>query len=289
MASIKDILARAGQGVNTARGVASRARSVAGEVSSRASAVAGEMSSRASAVAEQVASRASVVAETGSRYAMNSAPLTKAGHVVASKAPSVGKSIYKAATSKYGTRAIIGGAAAIGLYNVAARPAMDATLDVAFDDPDADKSFTGGKLSPLIFGGGAIGGAASNAKLLSPQYSEDYAVPFRPLAGVGLGTAIGAGIGGMITRTGKGARRGGLLGGAIATAGYAKTGNYRGEKSLNTAYGGSRRLDPNTMDYDWETKASDPREAYRNSSGRISQQMNSSGDIVLGMHNLRRG
>lgn len=68
----------------------------------------------------------------------------------------IGKSIYNAATSKWGTRAIVGGAALAGLYKVAARPAMDAALDVAFDNPDADKSFTGGKLSPLIFGGGAI-------------------------------------------------------------------------------------------------------------------------------------
>jgi hypothetical protein len=289
MASIKDILARAGEGLNTVRGAASRAASVAAEASSRVSTVAGEVASTATSVAGQVASRASVVAETGSRYAMNSAPLVTAGKAVTSKAPSVGKSIYKAATSKYGTRAIIGGAVAAGMYNVAARPAMDATLDVAFDNPDADKEFTGGKLSPLIFGGGAIGGAASGAKMLSPQYTEDYAIPFNPAAGVGLSAAIGAGLGGMITRTGKGARRGALLGGAIATAGYAKSGHDRGEKSLNTAYGGSRRLDPNTMDYDWDTKGSDPREAYRNSSGRISQQMNSSGDIVLGMHNLRRG
>jgi hypothetical protein len=197
--------------------------------------------------------------------------------------------MYKAATSKYGTRAIIGGALAAGMYKVAARPAMDAALDVAFDDPDADKSFTGGKLSPLIFGGGAIGGAASGAKLLSPQYAEDYAIPFSPAAGVGLSTAIGAGLGGMITRSAKGAALGGLMGGGAATAGYVKAGHDRGQKALKSAYGGSRRLDPNTMNYDWDTKASDPREAYRNSSGRISQQMNSSGDIVLGMHNLRRG
>jgi hypothetical protein len=280
MALIEEILAKAGQGLNAAR------EAVSG---SRAASVVEELSSRASSVAEAASSRVSAATQSGAKYANNSAPLIKGANAIGSRAPGVGKSVYKAATSKWGTRGIVGAAAAAGMYKVAARPAMDAALDVAFDNPDADKSFTGGKLSPLIFGGGAIGGAASGAKMLSPQYAEDYALPFNPAAGVGISAAIGAGIGGMITRSGKGARRGALLGGAIATAGYAKSGYQRGQKALKTPYGGSRRLDPNTLDYDWDTRASDPREAYRNSSGRISQEMNSSGNIVLGMHNLRRG
>lgn len=277
MPSFGNILNRVGQEVRSSR--------TAGYLSQETARVGGFFNR----ARQSASSRASSVAQGAGQYIDNASPLTTGVGAAASRAPGVGRSLYKAATSKYGTRAIIGGALAAGMYKVAARPAMDATLDVAFDDPDADKSFTGGKLSPLIFGGGAIGGAASGAKMLSPQYAEDYAIPFNPAAGVGLGTAVGAGIGGMITRSAKGAAIGGLLGGGISTAGYAKSGHDRGQKSLNTAYGGSRRLDPNTMDYDWDTKASDPREAYRNSSGRISQQMNSSGDIVLGMHNLRRG
>ena len=277
MPSFGNILNRVGQEVRSSR--------TAGYLSQETARVGGFFNR----ARQSASSRASSVTQGAGQYVDNASPLTTGVGAAASRAPGVGRSLYKAATSKYGTRAIIGGALAAGMYKVAARPAMDATLDVAFDDPDADKSFTGGKLSPLIFGGGAIGGAASGAKMLSPQYAEDYAIPFNPAAGVGLGTAVGAGIGGMITRSAKGAAIGGLLGGGISTAGYAKSGHDRGQKSLNTAYGGSRRLDPNTMDYDWDTKASDPREAYRNSSGRISQQMNSSGDIVLGMHNLRRG
>lgn len=229
------------------------------------------------------------IAQSAGQYANNASPLTRGASAAASKAPGVGKSLYKAATSSFGTKAIIGGAAAVGMYNVAARPAMDAAMDVAFDNPDADKEFTGGKLSPLIFGGGAIGGAASGAKFLSPQYADDYAIPLNPGAGIGAGAAIGAGLGALITRSAKGTALGGLMGGGLATAGYVKTGNHRGDKALKTAYGGSRRLDPNTLEHNWDTGPSDPRDSYRNSSSRISEQMNSSGDIVLGMHNMRRG
>jgi len=286
MPSFGNILNRVGQEVRSSRtaGYLSQETARVGGFFNRARRSA---SSRASSVAQ--GARASSIVQGAGQYADNASPLMAGVGAAASRAPSVGRSLYKAATSSFGSKAIIGTAAAAGLYGVAARPAMDAALDVAFDDPDADKSFTGGKLSPLIFGGGAIGGAASGAKFLSPQYADDYAIPLNPGAGIGLGTAIGAGLGGMITRSAKGAALGGLMGGGAATAGYVKTGKHRGDKALKSAYGGSRRLDPNTMDYDWDTKASDPREAYRNSSGRISQQMNSSGDIVLGMHNLRRG
>lgn len=280
MALIEEILAKAGQTLTRAGEAVSG--SAVGDFLGRAR-------QSATSAAGVASSRATSVAESAARYAANASPITNGATAAASKMPGVGKSVYKAATSKWGTRGIVGAAAAAGMYKAAARPAMDAALDVAFDNPDADKSFTGGKLSPLIFGGGVIGGAASGAKMLSPQYAEDYALPLNPVAGVGLGAAIGAGIGGMITRSAKGAAIGGLLGGGISTAGYARSGHDRGQKSLKTSYGGSRRLDPNTLDYDWDTRASDPREAYRNSSGRISQQMNSSGDIVLGMHNLRRG
>jgi hypothetical protein len=70
---------------------------------------------------------------------------------------SIGKSLYKGATSKLGATAIIGTAAATGMYQTAGQPAMDAAMDIAFDNPNADELFVGEKLSPLIFGGAAIG------------------------------------------------------------------------------------------------------------------------------------
>jgi hypothetical protein len=203
----------------------------------------------------------------------------------------------RAATSSTGSKAIIGGALAAGVYSTAARPAMDASLDIAFNDPDADRKFTGGKLSPLIFGGGVIGGAANAARLASPQYYSDYANVSPPplvqagaIGGAGiLGGGLGALIGGALGGT-KGALRGGLIGSIGGSAAMAAPGimvaSHRAEKNMRSGIGVNKRLNPNTLNLDWNA----PQESYlRNSSIRRQQQMNSSGDMVLGMYNLRRG
>jgi hypothetical protein len=204
----------------------------------------------------------------------------------------------RAATSSTGSKAIIGGALAAGVYKTAARPAMDATLDVAFNDPDADRKFTGGKLSPLIFGGGVIGGAANAARLASPQYYQDYAHvsphPAAQVAAIGGGGAIGGTLGaiagGILGRGVKGAVRGGLIGAIGGSAAMAAPpmmlAAHRAEKNMQSGIGVNKRLNPNTLDLNYDA----PQESYlRNSSLRRQEQMNSSGDMVLGMYNLRRG
>jgi hypothetical protein len=207
------------------------------------------------------------------------------------------KMMGRAATSSMGSKAIIGGALAAGVYSTAARPAMDATLDVAFNDPDADRKFTGGKLSPLIFGGGVIGGAANAARLASPQYYQDYAHvsphPVAQVAAIGGGGALGGTIGAMIGGAfggGKGLLRGGLIGAIGGSAAMAAPplmlAAHRAEKNMKSGIGVNKRLNPNTLDLNYDA----PQESYlRNSSLRRQEQMNSSGDMVLGMYNLRRG
>ena len=207
------------------------------------------------------------------------------------------KRMGRAATSSMGSKAIIGGALAAGVYSTAARPAMDATLDVAFNDPDADRKFTGGKLSPLIFGGGVIGGAANAARLASPQYYQDYAHvsphPVAQVAAIGGGGALGGTIGAMIGGAfggGKGLLRGGLIGAIGGSAAMAAPpmmlAAHRAEKNMKSGIGVNKRLNPNTLDLNYSA----PQESYlRNSSLRRQEQMNSSGDMVLGMYNLRRG
>ena len=203
----------------------------------------------------------------------------------------------RTATSSTGSKAIIGGALAAGVYSTAARPAMDATLDVAFNDPDADRKFTGGKLSPLIFGGGVIGGAANAARLASPQYYQDYAHvsphPVAQAAAIGGGGALGGTLGSMIGGAFggvKGAVRGGLIGAiggsAVMAAPPMMLAAHRAEKNMQSGIGVNKRLNPNTLDLNYDA----PQESYlRNSSLRRQEQMNSSGDMVLGMYNLRRG
>ena len=61
---------------------------------------------------------------------------------------SIGKSLYKGATTKVGAGAIIAGAVGAGIAKSAAPAARDAAMDVAFGDPNADETFLGRKLTP---------------------------------------------------------------------------------------------------------------------------------------------
>jgi len=74
---------------------------------------------------------------------------------------SLGKSLYKGATSKPGMIGIIGGAAALGVASQAAPAARDAAMDVAFGDPNADTAFLGRKLTPGALIDATIPGSAA--------------------------------------------------------------------------------------------------------------------------------
>ena len=108
----------------------------------------------------------------------------------------IGKSIYKAATTKAGAAMIIGGAATAGFAGQVAPAARDAAMDVAFGDPNADTAFLGRKLTPgsvidanlpggrsgtaaiAATGGGAVGGGLLGAAvggMLGKRIKNDYA------------------------------------------------------------------------------------------------------------------
>jgi hypothetical protein len=89
---------------------------------------------------------------------------------------------------------------------------------------------------------------------------------------------------------GKGLLRGGLIGAIGGSAAMAAPplmlAAHRAEKNMKSGIGVNKRLNPNTLDLNYDA----PQESYlRNSSLRRQEQMNSSGDMVLGMYNLRRG
>jgi hypothetical protein len=118
--------------------------------------------------------------------------------------------------------------------------------------------------------------------------------PVAQAAAVGTGGAIGGTLGaiagGIIGRGAKGALRGGLIGAIGGSAAMAAPSmmlaTRRAEKNMKSGLGVNRRLNPNTLDLNYDA----PQESYlRNSSLRRQEQMNSSGDMVLGMYNLRRG
>jgi hypothetical protein len=183
---------------------------------------------------------------------------------------SIGKSIYKGATTKVGAGAIIAGAATAGIVKNAAPAARDAAMDVAFGDPNADETFLGRKLTPGAVFDAAIPGSSTGRKTI---------------AAMGLGATLGGVVGGMA----KGFK-GGVLGAAFgATAGLAGSAAMgvgyinRNERFINESpYVGTRRLNRD-MTYGGKLYG------QRNTSSQTAQELNADGNIVLGLHNLRRG
>jgi hypothetical protein len=127
---------------------------------------------------------------------------------------------------------------------------------------------------------------ASAAKFASPQYYEDFAPVVPPTLGAGATTALGAYAGKKMGGI-RGAIAGGIIGAGVGLGAYGRLAANRGSQGLNTPYGGNRRLNPDTLDYDNEV--TNPGARARNSSLENARMLNSSGDIVLGMHNMRRG
>jgi hypothetical protein len=185
---------------------------------------------------------------------------------------SLGKTLYHGATSRVGAGLIIGGAALTGMAKIAAPAARDAAMDVAFGDPDADKYFTGRKLGPGVIADSMFPGGNSGKAAIA-------------LGGLGTltGAAIGGGIGSLMGRGVRGAIAGGIAGGIgmplMAATGYI---NRNKEFMMSSPYSGNRRLDRKTMEYI-------PWSQPRNTSSQNASELNATGDVVLGMHNRRRG
>jgi len=105
-------------------------------------------------------------------------------------------------------------------------------------------------------------------------YGNTSAMATAPFAGAGMGMAVGA-IGGQIAKKNKvphiggvrGALAGAAIGGAIGLAGAVQTATH------------PYRSNPNLF----------RNSPYYNTSLSNAERLNASGDIVLGMHNTRRG
>ena len=188
---------------------------------------------------------------------------------------------------KAGMGLLLGGAAVAGVVS-GSKSLVDGALDVAFDNPEADRAFTGGDIGPgyvasQIVGGpvGAIGqalgpvGQAAGAAAAGPT-----AVGGGMLAGGGLAAtgvlAAGYGASHLI---GKGEnlaakklfKRGMMGSGTIAGIG--------GAAMLGSAYAAKQLV----------SKMSTSPYANRRSSKSQEERLGASGNIVLGMQNSRRG
>lgn len=181
-----------------------------------------------------------------------------------------------------GTAAYLGYRGIKGFAGQAIPASIDAAMDVAFDNPQADRSVIGTDLTPSIYlgraGPGIIGGMA-RARNATRFGIGAHTNPAKSAVGTGMvGGVIGGGIGAFM-----GYRRGGIggaIGGGIigalggATAGGALGAGTTASMAYKTAQMNSQVINQSP---------------FYNQSALTANRLNASGNIVLGMHNQRRG
>jgi hypothetical protein len=195
------------------------------------------------------------------------------GKKIASGARNTG-SFASGAARKTAIGAGMAGAVGLGFANEVGSAAVDASMDIAFGAPDADRYFTGREISNRYLAGRLIGGPVGTAMqatdpLAAMDYAGGTAVPgaTATMAGGAIG-AVGGGIAGAKMGGLKGGIAGAVLGGIAGgsmpavNAGMAVSSNR--EFFQETAYG-------------------------RSMSQNNAMAISAVGDIVLGMHNSRNG
>lgn len=195
-----------------------------------------------------------------------------------------GRGITAASSSKAGLGAVAVGAFGLGFANTVAPAVRDAAFDFALGDPNADVAFTGRKINTrYLVGEGMSGPLGTATRLTSPMDYETFSSPVptgkQALISAGVGGTLGATSGGII---GKFAgtvfnKKLGVLGTAIGGAIGAVAGGSAGLV-------GARNMVKNNQRFYQESPYNN-----RNTSLNTMNSTNAVGDIVLGMHNARRG
>lgn len=150
--------------------------------------------------------------------------------------------------------------------------AIDNAMDVAFGDPQADRAVLGTDLTPSMpyMNSGLPGQRIARARNLPRRglNTGPVGAAIPPALGVGIGAGLGAVVG---SRAGFGSKIGGAIGAAIGGAvGVGITGN----NIIGTAARNRQIIGESP---------------FYNQSLLTAQRLNASGNIVLGMHNQRRG
>ena len=189
---------------------------------------------------------------------------------------------------KVGVGALLAGMGIKGFYDQVAPATINAGMDVAFGDPQADRKVLGTDLTPsLLYGASGLPGA-------------DYARMINP-SKYGLG-----GKSGPIKNTARSAAVGGFLGGAAGTAivaGAARAARSpvnpaqlmkKGAKgaAIGAAIGGAVGLFGTVSSTAMTANANRQimtQSPFYNQSALNAERLNARGNIVLGMHNQRRG
>lgn len=146
-------------------------------------------------------------------------------------------------------------------------------MDVAFGDPQADRAVLGTDLTAGLYAGarapGIIGSTARGAN--AARFGVGAQNPVRSAAGIGtVGAVAGAALG-----YGKAGVKGAIIGAGIGAFGGGAAGAIgAGTQAFRTAKTNRQIMGESP---------------FYNHSALTAQRLNASGNIVLGMHNQRRG
>lgn len=202
----------------------------------------------------------------------------------------IGRGATRLGSSKGGLLAVGALAGVAGLLSSVGPSAKDATLEAAFGDKNADRYFTGRSLDTRFLVGsmmGGVGGGILQATAPGDLMATNPAVGLAGGITGGLGGGLaGAALGGFAGSSAIGALKELVEGTKAAPfmAGASKLGAGTMGAIVGGAIGASavlgRMIKGNQQFY-----AESP---YMPSSA-VASQLNATGDIVLGMHNSRRG
>lgn len=158
---------------------------------------------------------------------------------------------------------------------------IDTAMDVAFDDPQADRAILGTDLTPSIYLGarGPTGVRGIARGLNATRFGYGVANPAKSAIGAGAGMgAMGALAGGALGYS-RGGLKGAITGGVIGALGGGVAGGALGAGSSATLAYQTARANSQILN----------ESPFYNKSALTAQRLNASGNIVLGMHNQRRG
>lgn len=199
----------------------------------------------------------------------------------------------RAPASIMSSRAAMGalgaGVFALGVGSKVGPATKDAALGAAFGDENADRYFTGRDLNARTLVGSMMGGVGGG--MLQASAPGDFMATHAGVPGGGttmLAATAAGGVSGGVVGGVAGSAIGGAIGTALSMGTFGKVAGGAIGGLAGAALGGSLPSAGLIGGH-----ITDNQEFYRqspySSSSSTASQLSASGDIVLGMHNSRRG
>lgn len=227
-----------------------------------------------------------ILRATGSRAAIYSGVDAGMGLLSRIGSSNIGQAAKDVMKSKSAKGAVLGGLFLAGLSKNLVKPTIKAGMDVAFDDPNADRQVLGTDLTPsMLIGasvGGPIGGLARGANAY--RFGVGATNPYTAQKNTGRVGGIAGAVGGGIYGYKKGiAGQKGTKGAIMGAIGGGITGNIAGRA---TGAAGSLMYAKKYAQTNSQILNESP---FYNQSLMTADRMNARGDIVLGAYNSRKG